>query len=129
MANQEPDFFNDIVGGMEEQGAKLNKEVLSHLFSKDRDKLLMITDLTPPDDIVWATSFQAMLRFLVEDFVDDRKLRNKCFKFMEDIYKMRISMNRKGRTELFDALKTQTTYEMAKEHGLMGRIRGKLSGV
>jgi len=120
---EDKDFFDNIVSGTEESGAKLSKEVLKVLFSNEREKLLMITELSG-DDLIWATAFQAELRFLVDDFIVSKKLRNKCYKFMEDIYKMRISKDRKGRSELFDALKAQTSVDLVKEQGLLSKIRG-----
>lgn len=124
------DAIFGISGGEEEIGALLNKEVLDTLFSKDEEKLLMITDLDS-DDLVWATGFQAMLRFMVDDFIRpfDRRLANKCYKFMQDVYKMRISKKRLGRTELFDAIKSQTTLEMAQNEGMFGGLRRRVGGV
>jgi len=119
------DFFSQFSGVKEDASAKLNKEVLNHLFTQDRDKLLMITDFAP-DDLIWVTGFQAELRFMVDDFITSKRLRNKCYKFMEDIYKMRISQKRLGRTELFDALKSQNIYNMAQDQGLMGKIKNRL---
>ena len=121
----ESDLFSQIQGGREDSGAKLNKEVLEHLFSNKREMLLMITDLSD-DDLIWATGFQAELRFLVDDFIVSKKLRNKCYLFMEDIYKMRISRKRLGRTELFDTLKSQFIYNMKDNSGMMGKIKNKL---
>jgi len=118
------DEFDNIDEFMGSTGDKLNKEVMDTLFSKDREKLLMITDLSN-NDIIWSTGFQAMLRFLVDDFIVERKLRRKCYKFMEDIYKMRVSIDRKGRTELFDAIKSQNYFEMQKEGGVLDKIRGR----
>jgi len=125
MSEIQSDLFNQIQGGREDAGAKLNKEVLNHLFSNERSKLLMITDLDP-DDLIWATAFQAELRFLVDDFIVSKKLRTKCYQFMEDVYKMRVSKKRLGRSELFDALKSQNIYNVAQEQGLMGKIKNRL---
>lgn len=125
MDSDKSDVFNRIRSGQEDSGAKLNKEVLNHLFSNERAKLLMITDLSS-DDLIWATAFQAELRFLVDDFITSKKLRNKCYQFMEDVYKMRISQKRLGRTELFDALKSQNIYNVHQQEGLMGRIKNRL---
>ena len=124
MVNEEEDFMRQLMGENQNTGEKLNKEVLDTLFSKDKDKLLMITELSH-NDIIWATAFQAELRFLVDDFIIDKRLRNKCYKFMEDIYKMRVSIDRRGRTELFDAIKAQTYFELGKEGGMLDRLRGR----
>lgn len=126
--SKEDNFFGDIVGGVEDTSSKLNREVLEHLFPKEHEKLLMISDLSE-GDLVWVTCLVAELRFLVDDFITDRKLKKNCYRFIEDVIKMRISLQRKGRTELFDALKSQTTYEMAKEGGLASRIKGRLSPI
>lgn len=122
--SDDSDLMRQLIGESQNTGEKLNKEVLDTLFSKDRDKLLMITDLSH-NDIIWSTAFQAMLRFLVDDFIISAKQRNKCYKFMEDIYKMRISIDRKGRTELFDTIKAQTIIELQKDGGFWNKLKGR----
>jgi len=119
----EDDIFSRITAGQEDASTKMMKEVVKNLFTDDRDRLLMITDLGD-DDLIWATGFQAMLRFLVDDFIVEADLREKCYLFMEDIYKMRISRRRLGRSELFDALKSQNVYNMQEKQGLLQRLRG-----
>ena len=119
------EFCGDVVSGVEQEGGRINKEVMDTLFSKEDDKVLMITEFSS-DDLVWVTALQAELRFLVEDFITTKALRLKCQKFCSDVYKMRISKNRAGRTELFDALKAQTFIEGMSKEGMMQRLKGRL---
>lgn len=121
--DNDADFFADLISNTEDSSSRVNREVIKHLFSTNREQILMITDLDDKD-LVWATAFQAELRFLVDDFITSKKLKEKCYKFMEDIYRMRISRRRAGRTELFDALKGQTVADVLQNKGLMNKLRG-----
>ena len=123
------DFFSDIVHSLSEDRSQVQKVAIDTLFSKDRDKLLKITDLTN-DDLVWSTAFMAMMRYVADDFITDRKLKRNVYKFMEDVYSMRISLDRKGRVEIFEALKA-SELGMMQEMGVTPRgarpqVQGKL---
>lgn len=116
--------FDDIIKTLNDESGNISKEISETLYSTKRDKLLMITDLSD-DDIIWATGLQAMLHFVIEEFITDKRQKEQCMRMLDDVYKMRISRNRKGREEWFDAIKVTNIQEITNL-GLMDKIRNKV---
>jgi len=82
------------------------EKIIDNLFKDEETTIQRTTDLTDKD-LIWATKLEIIHKFLVDQFIHDFRLKKRCYELKNSIYRIRVSKDRLGRTENFDALKAQ----------------------
>lgn len=115
-------MLDSLLSGGEGDKWKARQEVFSKLFeTKDSDLILTITDLSP-NDLEWATALELLYSLLVTPYITDEDILSNLYKLKDRIYLLRISKERKGRTEGFQFFTEQTRAEGLESIG--GRLPG-----
>lgn len=101
----EDDLFAGIEGMLDNKNKAMDK-VIDNLYKDDEFTIQRTTDLSSKD-LIWATKLELVCCFLVDEYVYDKELKARCKEIKNSIYRIRVSKDRLGRTENFDALKSQ----------------------
>lgn len=74
-------------------------ELFNKLFeTKNSSLILTITDLDKRD-LEWATALELLYSLIVEPYIQNNKLKEQLYGLKNNIYLLRISKERKGRSE------------------------------
>lgn len=84
---------------------KLSKEVIDVLFSNDESKIIQSTEFNN-EELRMATIFEMIDSFIISPYCYDEYHKDLWKTFKKRVYQMRVSKDRKGRTEMFDAIKS-----------------------
>lgn len=107
------DFFKNLEV-MSDMKNKAIEKIMDHLFKDDSSAIQRTTDLDERD-LIWATKLEIIHEFLVDEFIYDPVLRDRCHNLKNSIYRIRVSKNRLGRAENFEALKSQIHVQNIQE--------------
>lgn len=106
-------IFEDLED-ISEDTTKPIERIMDNLFKDEEAQIQRTTDLSP-SDIIWASQFEIVDKILVEGFIYDRRQKEICKEIKNSLYRIRVSKDRKGRQEMFDALKQEIKMERIKE--------------
>ncbi len=104
-----PDAQKDLFQNLEMLSDMKNRaieKIMDNLFKDDPSAIQRTTDLGDKH-LIWATKLEIIHEFLVDEFIYDHRLKARCTELKNSIYRIRVSKDRLGRTENFDALKSQ----------------------
>lgn len=87
--------------------AELTKELMRHVFSEESSKIIQNTQIKE-HELPTVYALEMMNHFLLKRFCMDKFLRQNFQAFIDRFYQARVSLDRQGRKELFDALKTES---------------------
>lgn len=102
---------DDELGSLHMAGGKtekddITKQALKVLWSNEPSKIIQSTEFEK-QDLVWVTALELVNHFVIKPFCFDRKKRDNFQEIINRIYQSRVSLDRKGRTELFESMKAE----------------------
>lgn len=84
---------------------KLSKEIIDVLFSDNESKIIQSTEFDN-QELRMATIFEMVDSFIISPYCFNTLDKERWKTFKKRVYQMRVSKDRKGRTEMFDAIKS-----------------------
>lgn len=104
--------LESVLSGLEDKISKQEdkrivlKQIMDNLFSSEPDKIIQTTRIKT-HDLEWITPLELIKQFVVFDFCD-YKNSMKIQNAINMLYQSRVSINGKGRDEMFEALKGES---------------------
>lgn len=97
------------LGGVSEAQIKadVTKEIVKNIFSDDDAKIIQNTQFDRAE-MPGVFALELVNHFLIKRFCHDKFLRTNFQEAINRLYQSRVSLDRQGRKELLESLKTET---------------------
>lgn len=109
-------------GNPDDDKARLNRELLEHIRSKNSKDVMQNSDLSK-NDMYSMMALEILDSVIGSKFITNKNQRNFIREAIDRLYLVRVSLNRQGRKEMFDSMRNETNYMMMNEMKKDGQVK------
>jgi hypothetical protein len=105
--------------GLKSNKDKFIEKALNFLFSREHGKIIQSSDLDIFELKAWGYKAEILRTYVIDEFCIDENDRRRSKELLDNLFRLQVSKNRAGRTELLEAIKKEfaiTPYQRKDEN-------------